>query len=391
MKAKALIKNTSFVLLFQITTVFLALIIIPINIKYFGVEKWSVYQYKYILLIGSFNWIGGLPLAFNRLFALNEEKNGIKIVFNTLIIALFYSVFISICIYFIIRYFDIEVWPLPSLFASIFLYNIWVIGRNALEVKGYFFLSSFIKFVFQLIVLTTPLIFSSFSFNYLVIFLLLINCLIYALIFYEKNRIFRVDLKLIKNIIREGIKIFKYSGLNQLYLMGVPLLVRSIGGATIFGFFVPIFELTGKSGIIGNAINTVIAPSVSNGSIKSNVLRNSNTQLFVVLVITGLIVGLLSSGIVQSYYLKTIPDSELQIIYQILLIAFLVMSLVALNLRVIIASGEVRSVLKITMLTYFIAFILMVFASNVKMVCIIFLARSIIEFLYIQKFVRSNS
>lgn len=391
MKAKAVIKNTSYVLLFQITTVLLALIIIPINIKYFGVEKWSVYQYKYILLIGSFNWIGGLPLAFNRLFSLNEERNEIHIVFNTLIIALFYSIFISLFIYFIIRYFDIEVWPLPSLFTSIFLYNIWVIGRNALEVKGYFFLSSFLKFIFQLIVLTIPLIFKSFSFYYLVIYLVLINCLVYALILYEKNRVFKLDLNLIKNIIKEGIKIFKYSGLNQSYLMAVPLLVRSIGGATIFGFFVPIFELTGKSGIIGNAINTVIAPSVSNGSIKSNVMRNSNTKLFVALVITGLIVGLLSSGIVQSYYLKTIPDAELQIIYQILLIAFLVMSLVALNLRVIIASGKVGSILKITMLTYFIAFILMVFVSNVMMVCIIFLVRSIIEFLYIHKFVRSNS
>lgn len=391
MKAKAVIKNTSYVLLFQITTVLLALIIIPINIKYFGVEKWSVYQYKYILLIGSFNWIGGLPLAFNRLFALNEERNGIHIVFNTLIIALFYSIFISLSIYFIIRYFDIEVWPFPSLFTSIFIYNIWVIVRNALEVKGYFFLSSLLKFIFQLIVLTVPLIFKSFSFYYLVIYLVLINCLVYALILYEKNRVFKLDLNLIKNIIKEGIKIFKYSGLNQSYLMAVPLLVKSIGGATIFGFFVPIFELTSKSGIIGNAINTVIAPSVSNGSIKSNVMRNSNTKLFVALVITGLIVGLLSSGIVQSYYLKTIPDAELQIIYQILLIAFLVMSLVALNLRVIIASGKVGSILKITMLTYFIAFILMVFASNVMMVCIIFLVRSIIEFLFIHKFVRSNS
>lgn len=391
MKAKAVIKNTSFVLLFQITTVLLALIIIPINIKYFGVEKWGVYQYKYILLIGSFNWIGGLPPAFNRLFALNEEKNGSTIVFNTIIIVLFYSIFISLSIYFIIRLSNIDAWPLLSLFTSVFLYNIWVIGRNALEVKEYFFLSSFLKFIFQLIVLTIPLIFKIFSFYYIGVFLIITNCLIYGLIFYKKKRLFRVDLKLIKNIIKEGFKIFKYSGLNQSYLMAVPLLVRSIGGATIFGFFVPIFELTGKSGILGNAINTVIAPSVSNGSIKSNVLRNSNTKLLVVLVIAGMIVGLLSAGTVQSYYLKTIPNTELQIIYQILLISFLVMSLVALNLRVIIASGEVGAVLKITMLTYFIALILMIFACNVQTVCIIFLARSIIEFLYIQKFVRSNS
>ena len=344
-----------------------------------------------VYLIGSFNWIGGLPQSFNRIFALDNNKSGINIIFNTSLIVLLYSVLISIAIYFILHYSNLEVWPLYSVFISVFLYNIWVIGRNALEVKGYFVISAFLKFIFQLLVLTIPLIFASFSFIYLSLYLFLINCFIYFLIASGVNKSISIDLKLSKDIIAEGIRVFSYSGLNQSYLMIVPLLVKSMAGISMFSLFVPIFELTSKSGIIGNAVNTVIAPSVSNGTIKSDVLRNRNNELFLFVVIVGIIVGTLSADIVQTYYLKVTIDDGLQMVYQSLLVSFLVMSLVALNIRIIVASGKVGSVLRFTTMTYFFALIFMVFAPSIQILCFIFMVRSIIEFIYIQWFVRSTS
>ena len=173
--------------------------------------------------------------------------------------------------------------------------------------------------------------------------------------------------------------------------MIVPLLVKSMAGISMFSLFVPIFELTSKSGIIGNAVNTVIAPSVSNGTIKSDVLRNRNNELFLFVVIVGIIVGTLSADIVQTYYLKVTIDDGLQMVYQSLLVSFLVMSLVALNIRIIVASGKVGSVLRFTTMTYFFALIFMVFAPSIQTLCFIFMVRSIIEFIYIQWFVRSTS
>ena len=164
---RQIVKRTSVVLLFQLAAAAMALCIIPSNIRHFGSEVWGGYQYYYVLVLGGFNWIGGVPYAFNRRYAIEYLESGFEILYSAYILSAAYSVVIALVIWQLFSFLDLGQGSFWEIVTCVIVANWAVINRNALEVHGLFALSSGLKFIAHVGIVLLPWLFGDISSRYI--------------------------------------------------------------------------------------------------------------------------------------------------------------------------------------------------------------------------------
>lgn len=369
LSVKKVFSNGLISIAFQGIPILLALVCIPLNIRFLGDTLWGVYSLSITILFLFIYFNIGINPSVNKQLSFfigegNRRTEIDKLLSNGFYFNISISIIIGILIYalspVIVQYAisdkaltktSIKLFQLASIVGMLSL--IISFFRNVFEAMQRFFLVSTLRAVLSSIILIAPTVGHYWNYNiidsfYIILAIYLIVLLIYSIEYikiYNLPKIAFLEQKSIKSLLVFGVWITGHTLLNPIYIFMDRFFISSNLGIDAVSFYTTPYDLVSKMTLISGSLTAAFFPAVSYWYAKNDIrnLKKSLTKTLKFLSISLLTISIVMISIAP-YFMQIWISEEYMLkstsVFRILVVGFALSGISLVFLRFIYGIGK---------------------------------------------------